>query len=539
MVHGSVRDFGGEYMCGECASASPSSAISRRDFIKLGGIGIAGATLLGVMGSGGLMAQTGSTLRSEFEAASKEYGVPLELLLALGYVNTGWITPPTSLGEYKPGDIHGTGGYGVMRLSENPDNNTLKRASEITGIPADKLKEDRAANIQGGAAVLSDIKGENADGDINAWYDPVSEYGEGGLYANQVYEALEEGASAELESGEEIGFEAQEEAEPQSIRTTEAAGDYPGSTFYGAGNGNYGNGRAGYDIDTIVVHVMQGTWSGTINYFRQPGLQVSAHYNIRRSDGAIGQSVRERDTAYHAGHLATNRRSIGIEHEGYVSNRNNFTDAMFRSSARLTAYLCKKYNVPISRVRLIEHKEVPGCSNGAGGGSACHTDPGPYWNWSKYLSLVRDYVGGSGSGDDNSSGQIIDNSKANSFKASGNWKTSSYHKEQSQGPNYHYANPSSSVVDPARFRVRIPKKGQYKIYARWPADPGYNNRATFRIQTSKGVRAKTVSQQRNGGKWVSLGTHPMRAGLGWYVEVSRKSSGKGYVIADAVKVVRK
>lgn len=501
--------------------------------MKLGGIGIAGATLLGVMGSSGSIAQANSTLRSEFEAASQDHGVPMELLLALGYVNTGWIMPPTSLGEYKPGDIHGTGGYGMMRLSENPESDTLSRASELTGIPQEKLKEDRAANIQGGAAVLSDIQGGSPE-DLNAWYDAVSEYGEGGLYANQVYETLEEGASAELESGEEIGFEAQEGAEPQRLYTTEAAEDYPGSTFYGAASGNYGRGRAGHRVDTIVVHVMQGPWSSAINHFRDPNSGVSAHYNIRRSDGFIGQSVREGNTGYHAGHLPTNRRSIGIEHEGYVSDPNNFSDAMYRSSARLTAYLCRKYRIPVSRVRLIEHKEVPGCSGGSGGGFACHTDPGPYWSWGRYINLVRAYMGNSQS-QPKTYVQVVDNTTPGRFRASRNWKVSSY-SGQRLGANYRYAVPGGKP-DPARFRIRCPKKGRYAIFARWPANRGYHPRAIFRIRTARGVVDKVVNQQTNGGRWVRLGVFEMPARDGWFVQVLRKGKGSKYVIADAVRVV--
>ena len=47
-----------------------------------------------------------------------------------------------------------------------------------------------------------------------------------------------------------------------------------------------------------------------------------------------------------------------------------------------------------------------------------------------------------------------------------------------------------------------------------------------------------MSQRTNGGKWVYLGTYKMGAWDDWNVEVSNQSSGTGYVIADAIKVVR-
>ena len=49
---------------------------------------------------------------------------------------------------------------------------------------------------------------------------------------------------------------------------------------------------------------------------------------------------------------------------------------------------------------------------------------------------------------------------------------------------------------------------------------------------------KTVNQRRNGGKWVLLGRYTLNAGDSYRVQVASRSSGRGYIIADAVKVVR-
>jgi hypothetical protein len=48
--------------------------------------------------------------------------------------------------------------------------------------------------------------------------------------------------------------------------------------------------------------------------------------------------------------------------------------------------------MPIDRQHFIGHAEVPGPSGGRGGASG-HTDPGPRWNWNRYLKLVRAYAG--------------------------------------------------------------------------------------------------------------------------------------------------
>jgi len=172
---------------------------------------------------------------------------------------------------------------------------------------------------------------------------------------------------------------------------------------------------------------------------------------------------------------------------------------------------------------------VPGCDGGSGGGVGCHTDPGPYWDWARYMGLVEEYA--------NVYTQVVDNATSGRFSAASSWGTSSW-KSQRYGSDYRYTPPRSTASD-ARFKAKIPSRGQYAVYAWWPADPGYNDRTRFRIYTSDGWKTKVVNQRTNGGKWVWLGTYAMDAGDGWYVRVSNRSSRKGYIIADAVKIVEK
>lgn len=152
--------------------------------------------------------------------------------------------------------------------------------------------------------------------------------------------------------------------------------DYPPAHWMAADPANYRAGRSA-DIDTVIVHVSQGSYAGTINWFRNPDSRVSAHYVIRSEDGDVTQTVRDGDTAWHA--LASNSRSLGIEHEGYVDEASWFTDAMYRSSATLTAHLCDAYGIPKDREHIVGHAEVPGNH---------HTDPGPHWDWDRYMELV-------------------------------------------------------------------------------------------------------------------------------------------------------
>ena len=87
--------------------------------------------------------------------------------------------------------------------------------------------------------------------------------------------------------------------------------------------------------------------------------------------------------------------------------------------------------------------------------------------------------------------------------------------------------------------MAVPATGSYTVYGRWPANSGYNNRAVFRILTASGWVSKTVSQRTNGGRWVSLGTHRLKAGDSYSVQLSNRSTGTGFIIADAVRIVRR
>ncbi len=207
----------------EVSGATPE--MNRRRFLRLGGVGIAGASLLGVVGSGGVLAQEPSSVRSlaaEFDGASTQYGIPKGLLMAMGYVNARWEMPPVGASEYEPGSLHGWGGHGMMHLVRNPSADTLGAAAGLTGIPEEDLKTDRGSNILGGAALLAASQGGGRPSTLGGWFGAVagrgrapgrplqapSGVGGGELYAEQVFEVLKAGASATTRDGERISLEA-------------------------------------------------------------------------------------------------------------------------------------------------------------------------------------------------------------------------------------------------------------------------------------------------------------------------------------------
>jgi N-acetyl-anhydromuramyl-L-alanine amidase AmpD len=146
-------------------------------------------------------------------------------------------------------------------------------------------------------------------------------------------------------------------------------------------------------ITVVIIHVEQGSFSSVINWFQNPSANVSSHYIVRSSDGFIAQSVREKDIARHTGNPSYNQTSIGIEHEGYVDGPTSFTDAMYKSSAKLTGSLAHKYGIPVDRRHIIGHEEVPNPRElGRYGGVSGHGDPGPYFDWDRYMRYIYAFL---------------------------------------------------------------------------------------------------------------------------------------------------
>lgn len=171
-------------------------------------------------------------------------------------------------------------------------------------------------------------------------------------------------------------------ADPASARSGSPLGaTYPDTEWIPAHSSNYTSASrpAQHPVRFVIVHVTQGSYAGTVQHFRNPKAKVSTHYVIRSGDGHIAQMVREKDVGWHAGNQDYNLRSIGIEHEGFVDEPKWFTDAMYKSSAALTAAVCDRYAIPKTRKHIIGHVEIPGTD---------HSDPGKFWDWTRYMKLV-------------------------------------------------------------------------------------------------------------------------------------------------------
>ena len=150
--------------------------------------------------------------------------------------------------------------------------------------------------------------------------------------------------------------------------------------------------RGASDINWIVVHVTDGSYSGAISWFQNGGSNVSAHYVISNYEttaydpGHTTQMVQHKDRAWHAS--ASNSPSIGIEHEWYADYGRFITDECYRRSGQLIDWLCDEYNIP--KV----YYEDPTCIFNEPGGIIGHTDAPSAGDCSAYPTKACPYPDG-------------------------------------------------------------------------------------------------------------------------------------------------
>ena len=128
------------------------------------------------------------------------------------------------------------------------------------------------------------------------------------------------------------------------------------------GSPNHYQGRNGYHITHITLHIMVGHLTGTDSVFSRPN-GASAHYGIG-ADGTIHQYVSENDGSWSDANYASNNSTISIEHEGGM-NGIPCTQACMDASAKLCADIARRqgwthlqHNGLKGNIWL--HREIPG-----------------------------------------------------------------------------------------------------------------------------------------------------------------------------------
>ncbi len=336
-------------------------------------------------------ARLGPTIRS----AAREEGVPPELLFAIGYEASR-----LRLHEERSA-WGGRTLFDFVELDEvgGPD---LERASALIEADPNEVVLDWRLAAQAAAALLAEQARETNGGvlpdpkNLDAWQGAVTAFSGRdepllqGLYVEGIYTLLFNGFSTESPLGS-VTVAPQDVSVPRPAAPPPGSIDYAGAAAYSqACSDNYSDySRGGSDIDMVVIHTVQGSYSGCVSWFANCSAGASAQYVVRSSDGQVTQMVSEADVAWHAGNWSVNLRSVGIEHEGYVTDCGYYTEAMYKGSAALTRDIAARQGVPLDRSHIIGHNEVPDPDGSGYGGSGGHTDPGSCWDWDYYMSLLN------------------------------------------------------------------------------------------------------------------------------------------------------
>ncbi len=381
-----------------------------------------------------------------FTAAALEFAVPRQLLMAVSYRLTRWDdhgAQPSSSGGF--GLMHLTDGaavdvdpdHGTVRNSEavrhDPALNTLSAAARLLKLSPDRLRGDPVQNVRGGAALLASKARQLGRGklptQLGDWYPAVAAYSgtidqtTATVFTDDVYQTLGTNTERITLDGQRVHLSATPKVAPNrskllALKLSHSEGKAPAPecpetncrlvpAIYQqtppkgpdekpltAGPNDYcchataNRPKDGNRIRYIIIHDAEGTYDGTILWLQNPESANSSHYVIRSSDGQITQMLPTKDVGWHSANANINRQSIGIEHEGYaVEGATWYTEAMYRSSAKLVRYLAKKYGIPLDRNHILGHEDITHGHESSIAGA--HWDPGAFWNWDHYMALVR------------------------------------------------------------------------------------------------------------------------------------------------------
>ncbi|MFF4350244.1 N-acetylmuramoyl-L-alanine amidase [Streptomyces sp. NPDC001530] len=376
-------------------------------------------------------------LQNAFAAAADEYHVPRSVLMGVSYLQSRW--------DSHPGAPSVVGGYGPMHLVDarpapaappprgstpppavaagppgSPEANSsgsrseqradLQHAARLIGAPAGRLRTDAAANVRGGAALLAAAQrqlGKPLSPNPADWWEAVARFPGtddttvAATYANDVFAVIRQGAHRTTDAGQHLTLPAnpalrahipQGAGQPKDVECpAELSCSWLSAPYVELEDDDYGNHDLAdrprdQKIEYIVIHDTEAPLLSMLKTVQDP-TEASWHYSVRSSDGHITQHVRTKDTAWHSGNQFVNARSIGIEHEGFLTQPNAwYSEQMYRASARLVRYLAKKYGVPLDRQHIFGHDNVPAPT--AGSIPDMHDDPGPFWDWRHYFDLL-------------------------------------------------------------------------------------------------------------------------------------------------------
>jgi N-acetyl-anhydromuramyl-L-alanine amidase AmpD len=508
-----------------------------------------------VMIDDGVAESVAVALDDDYRIAADAHGVPVDLLKAVGYVETRWQKVDT---DGHAEGVDGPAAYGVMALGGD----RLSHAAALASETEDDAANDVWANINASAALLAEA-GYNAGAgaDLESWRIALQDYSwieeeEARLeYAALVFDVLRTGAEAYAESGELIArLDPHPEIAARVAGANHAAGpDYAAAVW--RASPNFSGRPSGARVSMIIIHTCEGAYAGCWGHLKRSGSGVSAHYVVKEDGSEITQLVRESSKAWHIGATykcslndnvdctkngqGSNNFTVGIEHGGFAS-QTVFPAGQIEASAKLACDISRDNAVPRDRNHILGHGQLQPYNR---------SDPGPNWPWAHYMDRVRAHCeGDTVPGPDDpplppggAVNIVIDSNNANNTSSQaqvtvGTGWTSASSTAGYYGSGYWFGD-TGATDDAIAFKFYLPTAGTHSIEGWWTAGTNRSTAAQFVAFNASGVEVgrTEVSQQSNGSQWVSLGSSSFSAG--WNrVELRRRGSSGKVVIADAVRI---
>ncbi|WP_049556757.1 N-acetylmuramoyl-L-alanine amidase [Nonomuraea sp. SBT364] len=384
--------------------------------------------------------------QAAFAAAAEEFKVPQSVLLGVSYLESRWDAhagQPSNDAGFGPMHLTDAAAYtgsnhhdegtedprgDESRPSAVPEQQaapveipaslrTMEKAAQLTGESHERLRTDPAANIRGGAALLADYQkalGAPLSDEPGDWYGAVARYSgaeeseAAKFFADEVFATIEQGEQRVTDDGHRVTLDpvpglgkVEKWLEKLGLRPPRRDGvecpptiscEWIPAGYAELPNNNYGNHDLSnrphnQKVDYIVIHDMEGYFRPSIGLVENPANRASWHYSLRSTDGHIAQHLKTKDVGWQAGNWYINAKSIGLEHEGFLAEGSTwYTEAMYRTSAKLVRYLAFRHGVPLDRAHIIGHDNVPGTLPTTVRGM--HEDPGPFWDWAHYFKLL-------------------------------------------------------------------------------------------------------------------------------------------------------
>lgn len=316
-------------------------------------------------------------------------------------------------------------------------------------------------------------------------------------------------------------------------------------------------------IRRLVIHTLAAanvgdcirfaTVNDIVRGWQNPGRTASSHYLVDRN-GEITQMVREANVAFHV--VAHNADTIGIEHADVCNKPDAYTTELYERSAELVRDIARRNGI-ITRVFGIDTNNLNNATVVGHLDIGGHGDPGPYWDWEYYASLLR----WDGQTVRNRPIRLVSMASLAAAVPTG-WQSQSRvqvlgesracipnthcaNRNHSYGDNYWQTEPNDTGTDVV-FPFSIHREGLYKISLWWPNVRNANPETMVQVNVQKAggpAMATHFFDQRNGhGRWNDIGqpfvfTVP---GSGAQVQVRIRSASRqaGRILADSVRVLK-